>query len=293
MLPNVRLMIAATFAAVLMLIFGFGMFATFRVSHAPLERAASASPLRVFTAHNTAPRLVTAAAPFNNRFETAGPGSRSVAALAYAAPEQAEQPEMKVAAPAAEHPDQTATQGTPEPATPTRESADVLQSSQQVESAEAGPETKPDETPAAGTPSAASAGPQTIALAEPSIAAPVPEPAQPSPLTEEPEVVALAAPTMEPAPALPDLATNAAETAEKKTKHAHAGARTHRIRKQRAVAEASAFGTQTTFQTGLGWWTPQEPQKASAKILRSKITVKAPEDTTSGIGGPFVSAPKQ
>ena len=286
MLPNVRLMIAATFAAVLMLIFGFGMFATFRVSHDPLERAASASPLHVFTAQDTAPLLVTAAAPFNNRFETVGKGSRSVAALAYAAPEPAEQPDMKVIAPAAEHPDQTATQGTPEPATATRESADVLQSSQQAASSEAGPETKPDETLAAVTPSAPSADPQTIALAEPSIA---PAPA----LTEEPEAVALAAPTIEPVPALSNLATNAAETAEKKTKHAHAAARTHRIRKPRAVAEVSAFGTQTTFQTGLGWWTPQEPQKASAKILRSKITVKAPEDATSGTGGPFVSAPKQ
>ncbi len=139
---------------------------------------------------------------------------------------------------------------------------------------------------AAVTPSAPLADPQTIALAEPSIA---PAPA----LTEEPEAVALAAPTIEPVPALSNLATNAAETAEKKTKHAHAAARTHRIRKPRAVAEVSAFGTQTTFQTGLGWWTPQEPQKASAKILRSKITVKSPEDATSGTGGPFVSAPKQ
>ena len=48
MLPDIRLMIAATFAAVLILVFGFGMFATFRVSHAPLERVASAGPLHLF-----------------------------------------------------------------------------------------------------------------------------------------------------------------------------------------------------------------------------------------------------
>ena len=116
MLPNVRLMIATMFAAVLMLIFGFGMFATFRVNHAPLERAASASTLHLFTAQDAAPVLsVTAAAPFNNRFETVGPGSGSVAALAYAAPEPAEQPEAEVVASAADHLEPNAAQPAPEP----------------------------------------------------------------------------------------------------------------------------------------------------------------------------------
>jgi hypothetical protein len=293
MLPNVRLMIAATFAAVLMLIFGFGMFATFRVSHAPLERVASALPLHLFTAQDTAPLVVTAAAPFNNRLETVGPGTRSVAALAYAAPDPAEQPELKVVAPATENPEQTAAQPTPEPAIPMPENADVPSSSQRAASSEAVAETKPGETLAAVTPSAPSADPQTITLAEPLIAAPPPEPAQPFAQAEDPEVVALAALTIEPPPALPDIATSAAEKAEKKAKHAHAAARTHRIHKPRVVAEASAFGTQTTFQTGLGWWTPQEPQKAAAKIPRPKIAAKTPEGTTSSTGGPFVSAPKQ
>jgi hypothetical protein len=282
MLPNVRLMIAATFAAVLMLIFGFGMFATFRVSHAPLERVASASPLHLFTVQDTAPLLVTAAAPFGNRFETVGSESRSIAALAYAAADRAEQPEIKVAAAAADHPEQTAAQPTPEPATAVSESADVPTSLQQATSSEAAPETQPDETLAAATPSGPLPDPLIVALVGPSIAAPAPEPAPPAAQTEAPNV-AFASPTVEPVPGLPDVATNAAEKTEKKPKHA----RTHRLRKPRAVAEAA------TFQTGLGRWTPQERQKAPAKIPRSKIIAKIPADTTAGIGGPFVSAPQQ
>jgi hypothetical protein len=48
MLPNVRLMIAATLASVVALICGFGMFAVFRVSHEPFVRVpAATAPLRL------------------------------------------------------------------------------------------------------------------------------------------------------------------------------------------------------------------------------------------------------
>ena len=208
MLPNVRLMIATMFAAVLMLIFGFGMFATFRVNHAPLERAASASTLHLFTAQDAAPVLsVTAAAPFNNRFETVGPGSGSVAALAYAAPEPAEQPEAEVVASAADHPEPNAAQPAPEPTSPAVESADIP--AQQAELSEAALETKPDEALAASTQSVAPTDPPTVALIEPPVAAPAPEPAQPPAHTEEADV-SLAPPTVEPVRTSPDLTTNAA-----------------------------------------------------------------------------------
>ncbi len=298
MLPNVRLMIAATFAAVVMLIFGFGTFATFRVSHAPLERVASASPLHLFTAQDAAPRLVTAAAPFN-RFEIIGSESKSIAALAYAAPEPAEQRKMNAAAPAPDPSEQTAAQPTLEPTTLMPESADARASTEQVASSDAAPETKPDETPAAATPSVAAAEPTTVALAESSMAVPAPEPARASAQAEEPDNVALAALTIEPEPALPDLATSATEKIEKtekagkKAKRTHTAARAHRIHKPRVVAETLIFGTQTTFQTGFGWWTPLEPQTTSAKVPRSKITAKTPEDKTAGTGGPFVAVPKQ
>ena len=103
MLPNIRLMIAATIAAILMLICGFSMFATFRVSHAPLERVASVASLHLVTTDTATPAItVTAAAPFNNRFDVGEPGSGSVVALAYAAPEPAEPAETNVTAPAAD-----------------------------------------------------------------------------------------------------------------------------------------------------------------------------------------------
>ena len=272
MLPNIRLMIAATFAAVLMLICGFSMFATFRVSHAPLERVASAASLHLVTTDATTPAMtVTAAAPFNNRFDVGGPGSGSVAALAYAAPDPAEPAETNVTAPAADDREPIAA----EPA-----SGDGQASSQQAAIAEAEPETKPDETPAAAAPLTPPAD-STIAPTAPAIAEPMPEPAA---QTREPEVASAPA-TAEPALALPDLTTQAPNKAvragktEKKAKRAHAAARTHRIHKARAVARASGFEAQTTFQTGL-WWTQPEPQRVPAKIRHAKITSTTPASTT-------------
>ncbi len=313
MLPNIRLMIAATIAAVLMLICGFGMFATFRVSHAPLERVASAASLhRVATDAATPAMIITAAAPFNNRFDVGEPESGSVAALAYAAAE-----------PTAEDREPTAA----EPA-----SGDGRASSQQAAIAEAEPETKAEETPAAAAPPIPAAD-STIAFAAP--AEPMAEPAA---QTQDPEVASAPA-TVEPALALPDLATQTAEKAEKaevkKAKRVHTAARTRRIHRVRVVARASGFETQTIFQTGLPW-TQQEPQKAPAKIRHARITsttaastkptsttaastkaasttaAVAPAtsatpataipataipaattsgDTVSGVGGPFVSVP--
>jgi hypothetical protein len=52
MFPNVRLMIAATLASVLVLICGFGMFAAFRVSHEPLVRLPAVSAPLQFVADN-------------------------------------------------------------------------------------------------------------------------------------------------------------------------------------------------------------------------------------------------
>ena len=128
MLPNVRLMIAATFAAVLMLIFGFGMFATFRVSHAPLEGWPHGFTVACFyrAQHGASPGYGGGAIQQSLRDRRTGE-AEALQPWHYAAPgDKPNSRRWKVAAPAAEHPDQTATQGTPEPATPTRESADVF-----------------------------------------------------------------------------------------------------------------------------------------------------------------------
>ena len=285
MLPNIRLMIAATFAAILILIFGFGMFASFRVSHAPFERVAAAGPLHLFAAHAATPALkVSAEAPFGNRFDNGQAASGSVAALAYAAPEPDEQPDTKIAAPAADDHQQNAAEPAPEPAsTPDAPpEADVPASSQQSALSEAAPETKPDETPAAAMPAAPSAEPVAIVFVEPAIAAPISEPAR----APEPDIASVA-PTTEPSTAQPDFTVKAAE---KKTRHHHTAARTHRTHKARIVAVN--VEPQTTFQTAPEW--PQlVPQKASAQIMAAKINSTPPKETMSGIGGPFVSAPSQ
>jgi hypothetical protein len=282
MLPNIRLMIAATFAAVLMLIFGFGMFASFRVSHAPFERVAAAGALHPFAAHAaTPPLMVSAEAPFNNRFESGEPGSGSVAALAYAAPEPDEQPETNIAAPAADDHQQNATEPTPEPpSTPDAPvSADVQASAQQAALSETASETKPDQTPAAATPSVPSAEPATITLVEPPISVPMSEPAQ----APEPDVASVA-PATESAPTPPDLTTM---TAQKKAKHPHTATRTHVTHKARVVANAVNIETRTTFQTAPEW--PQlDPPNALAKITHTSTT---PKDMLYGTGGPFISAP--
>jgi len=62
MLPNVRLVIAAMFATVVVLICGFGMFAAFRVSHEPLVRLPTATASLQLAAANTA-KLSLAFAP--------------------------------------------------------------------------------------------------------------------------------------------------------------------------------------------------------------------------------------
>ena len=203
---------------------------------------------------------------------SAEPGSGSVAALAYAAPDPAEPAETDVTAPAADDREPIAA----EPA-----SGDGQASSQQAATAEAEPETKP--TPAAAAPLTPPTD-STIALAAPAIAEPTPEPAA---QTREPEVASAPA-TAEPAMALPDLTTQAPNKAvragktEKKAKRAHAAAQTHRIHKARAVARASGFEAQTTFQTGL-WWTQPEPQRVPAKIRHAKITSTTPASTTPAL----------
>ena len=79
MFPNVRLMIAAMVASVVVLSCGFAMFAAFRVNHEPLSRLATgATPLQL-AAGNPMPSaaMPTAAESFGSRFplnqaETAG-----------------------------------------------------------------------------------------------------------------------------------------------------------------------------------------------------------------------------
>ena len=267
MLPNVRLMIVATFAAILILIFGFGMFASFRVSHAPFERVASAGPLHLFAAHAATPPLrVSAAAPFNNRFEIGEPASGSVAAMAYAAPEPAEQPETKIAAPAADDHQQNAAEPAPEPpSTPDAPAvADVPASTQQAALSEAAPETKPDETPAAALPQVPSAEATTIASSSRQLPRRCPDRCWRQSLTSRRSL-------RQQSPRRHSR-TSPLKAAEKKDQ-ASPRRRPNPPHPQTAHCRRNVEPqtTQTTFQTAPAW--PQrEPQKASAKIRPAKIT---------------------
>jgi hypothetical protein len=71
MFPDVRLMVAATLASVVALMFGFGLFAAFRVSHEPLGRLQPAGAPMLLVADNAAIAATTIAPgePFDRHFQ--------------------------------------------------------------------------------------------------------------------------------------------------------------------------------------------------------------------------------
>jgi hypothetical protein len=75
MFPDIRLLIAATFASVAALICGFGIFATVHVSNEPLVRLPPAAVPPQHLAENSAaaPMAFAAAEPFERRFQLNGP----------------------------------------------------------------------------------------------------------------------------------------------------------------------------------------------------------------------------
>jgi hypothetical protein len=285
MLPNVRLMIAATFASVVVLICGFGVFAAFRVSHDPLVRLpAAAAPLQLAAANAaTSSTMVTAGEPFDHRFQIGEPGDGSgISALAYSAPQPTEQPVMKAAVPAAGDHDHDASK--PEPAPTPADSADAPTPSQQAAVPEATLETKPDEVTAATVAQAPASAPSIAAIEAPTAESPT-EQAHPAEQPIETDT-APASSTTEPVPATPPIAVKV----EKPTKHSH-DAKTHHVRRARASASAQASTFQRSdFQTASAW-PSQGAQKPPAKSSRSKVTAKTTGD--SAAGGPFVSAPNQ
>ena len=84
MLPDVRLLIAATFVSVAALICGFAMFAALRISHEPLARLPSpAAPAQLISEGSAAPMAYAAPEPFDRRFrlDETQPPSEAVASL--------------------------------------------------------------------------------------------------------------------------------------------------------------------------------------------------------------------
>lgn len=320
MFPSLRLMIAATFASIVALICGFGMFAAFRVSHEPLARlppATAAPPLRIDSAVTLS---VTAAEPFAHRFQIGAPGdggglSSSLSVLAYSAAPPTEQPATKAVEPA-EPVAHEREADTSEPAPAPVVAADAPAPIQQAAAAEAPADAKPDE-PVRQAPSDDAAGEvKPDAGAEPSGAqapAAAPSVAAVEPSTTEPAATAQvqpaeASPASSPAPSVappPDAAHGTAVKSEQRsTKRPRLTAAAHRMHAARAsaVAHAGAVArTQdpkrtstfpgTTFETGAQSW-PPPAQRQPARGDRTRAAARTTtSNTTAGIGGPFVSAP--
>jgi hypothetical protein len=85
MFPNVRLMAASTLVSVMALFFAFGVYASLRVSHAPLARSSRAAPLQL-VGFNVAMLPVTVLEPFADKHPAPTAADNS-AALAYSAPQ--------------------------------------------------------------------------------------------------------------------------------------------------------------------------------------------------------------
>ena len=124
MFPNVRLMTASTIVSVMALFFAFGVYASLRVSHAPLARSSRAAPLQL-VGFNVAMLPVTVLEPFADKHLAPTVADNS-AALAYSAP-QAAPPQAApppIAPPSAVAPDAHADNA---PADEPAENSDVTQ----------------------------------------------------------------------------------------------------------------------------------------------------------------------
>ncbi len=322
MFPNFRLMIAAAFASVVALVAGFGVFATFHVSHQPLVRLPSANPpLQLLRADYAATLPITAAEPFEHRFRVGEPvAGLGISALAYAAIQPNDQPVMKAVTPAAddqEHdaaaPDRAPSPVDREDAPAPAQQAPVAEAAPDAKPGQAAPDAKPDEAATADAkpdeatpetrldptdveaisaeppPSAASA-----AAVEPVTAEPPPEPPRPAEQTTEIEIApgsstidSAQAPTFE----------SVAKVAQRKTKRTRVAAKAHRPRRPHTAVSAAAQGFRpnstfaaSTFQTAAQAW-PPPVQRQPAKGPRSKATAEATADFA--VGGPLVSAPSR
>jgi hypothetical protein len=321
MLPNVRLMIVATFASVVVLICGFGVFAAFRVSHDPFARLPSAAaPLQpaVVNAQTSAVN-VAVAEPFDQRFQIGEPrGGNGISALAYSAPQPAEQPAIKAVAPAADDPEQAAAQPelAPDSADRSAQPATVVEAAP----AKTGVAVATDEARVTADPQPE---PAPAAEEKAAMASTLPDPAAVAPEQDVKSSMA-SQPTDEPAPAAaPDVAdvadvtdvtdvaaiepladpplplgrpnfesdsgrASAAATtdkAEKKTKHARA-ARLHARR-----VRANSFAQDSSFQEP-NLQTGPAPTRA-ARSPRPKVTSATTGEPGSAVGGPYVTAPNR
>jgi hypothetical protein len=258
MFPNVRLMAASGLVSVMALFFAFGVYASLRVSHAPLARSARAAPLQL-VGFNVAMLPVTVLEPFAAKYPAAAAADNS-AALAYSVPQAAP---AQGAPPVAVTPDARADNAAAdEPA----ENSDVTQT-QITGALESAREPKaPDARPQERAEPAASVEQITAAVApppaSPSVASPTaPVPPQTSPAEKTAAIETIPAAAGEPVAVDDDTAVDTDIAPKKKKKKRHLARRHFYRTPLRAVAQSAA---------------PQQQ----------------PSMWPAGIGGPLVTTPK-
>jgi hypothetical protein len=259
MFPNVRLMAASGLVSVMALFFAFGVYASLRVSHAPLARSSRAAPLQL-VGFNVAMLPVTVLEPFADPHPAPAAAAAKSGALAYSAPQSA----PPQAAPPVVTPDAHAENAAADEPV---ENSDVTQ--MQITGAlETAREPKaPDATPQESAEPAESMEQSTADAAPPPASASVVPPTAPalpqnSPAERTAAIETIPSAAGERAAATDDWADDTDIVPRKKKKKKHFARRHFYRMPLRAVAQSSA------------------PQQQSSIW-------------PAGIGGPLVAAPKR
>jgi len=174
---NVRLMIAAVAASIIVLVCGFSLFAAFRVNHVPLSRLAAGTPPLTLAADNAVPAAPSApgGTPLDARFQlmpaqVAGAAAPDASAPVAAArtPPAGSRPEDNVAAQAVAS-DAAATSSADTP--PAQEKGTPpAQTAATEPAATTEPAAKPDDVAAVPNPApAAPTAPETVAAEPPAV----------------------------------------------------------------------------------------------------------------------------
>jgi hypothetical protein len=270
MFPNVRLMIAAMAASVVVLSCGFGVFAAFRVNHEPLARLPAVTAPVQHVAENPPPASVTIATkePFDSRFRFRKPEIDDDAAEVTASIAPSVKPS---AAPAVEPTERTApTVHAPEPDSAPLGAPEQKLPAQSMQALESGSD------PVADTAAQVAAAPPVDQ------AQPAEETAPTTEQTKATEVVPAAPPKTAAKPAARPAVKVARKTVHKVAPRQRVAIKMHRARRSHAHAFAqfsdeSSDLAQPNFQSAPPNGLQNQPVRARRVARRSAV------------GGPFVS----
>jgi hypothetical protein len=299
MLPNVRLMIAATLASVVALICGFGMFAVFRVNHEPFARLPAATAPLLLVADNAAiaPARYALAEPFDARFQLAVKRDAVEQISTTAAP--ADQNEQAEASTATATTTTEATTAAATDATSEETGGEKTEPAGALTASTAEPAPQPEAVEAVAA-AAVTAAPQPEPdAASPIVSAPPATPA-PSPAAEV-AVNALAASELPLAPKLTDRVPQPTDNAtpEKRT-HKPTAQKAKRLRAAVHVPRAPrmtvlSYAQYPWIRYAASYAPIPEQQdfgttQMAVRLVRPSIAARRLKEPNTAVGGPFVSA---